>query len=701
MNNDRERVILHEWPRDPDGPTVREPPPQGVRTPNNMPWGHTLDDFYWIRPFPGVKSKVIWTRSMLDEFGENFGEQPGVPQVEPRRLRPWPLLKVPNDDALFGLVDETCNRDHSLKPRRFHAVKSTGLLCKRLFSMDTHPLAVFESTEEKIEWSAEPALMNDDAPPGTEESILEGAVKSQDRLVEDDGKDDESAMAEVFVQADDNITGGFVLESSIEGETGDRQNCTEIDVPEIIVEERCEDRHDVVTEDDTKKDESEGSKVIVETHDDLTPAERQAMESFMTTDYETVQKLEERIPEEYFPDILLVNDPSGFTMSDVPFLSRPSRMLPVRYKRVWPKLKRDGEPATLFNNDLHCSSAFHWTLTQAERYAASECRRIATLDLSGAPLLGKGGHSAVRKAGIRLPVPLTTQTGDPHVSVAAKLAFSLSEDRELLENEGRIYDAFPDHLQESYCGYNLVASMDHPVPVGACVPKFFGYYVPVQEEEEASRRQEALNRIKKEVERRREREAKREAKKIGVDEAVESTDAYVKSAEEEDDYSGEDDDDSFSDHSPLRVEEIRSPILLLEECGTPIEPEEFSEDERSECFSLVLRLHHAGFVQNSLYPRNILRQPGPLSVRPSERSLKTPSFRIIDFGRGEFVPLFVEKFLETVWSRLGPPMVLTREEIERVKEMSEIGKEEAVRWYINGTGSELRKAAKILYIKDY
>ncbi|KAG7442756.1 uncharacterized protein BT62DRAFT_1010089 [Guyanagaster necrorhizus] len=700
MNNDRERVILHEWPRDPDGPTLPELPPQGVRTPNNMPWGHTLDDFYWIHPFPGAKSKLIWTRSMLDEFGENFGGQPGVPQVEPRRLRPWPLLKVPNDDASFGLVDETCNRDHSLKPRPFHAVKNTEL----------------ESTENKIESPPEPALMNDDAPPATKESILEGAVKSQDRLLEDDGKDDESAMAKVFVQVDDNITGGAVLEFSIEGETGDRQNCTGLrstspkktdtmwqQVVKKFSTTIASDRNLMIkAEDDTKKDESEGSKAIVETHDDLTPAERQAMESFMTTNYETVQKLEERIPEEYFPDILLVNDPSGFTISDNPFLSRPSRTLPVRYKRVWPKLKRDGEPATLFNNDLHCPSAFHWTLTQTERYAASECRRIATLDLSGAPLLGKGSHSAVRKAGIRLPVPLTTQTGDQHVSVAVKLSFSLSEDRDFLENEGRIYDAFPDHLQESYCGYNLVASMDHPVPVGACVPRFFGYYVPVQEEEEAKHRRETLKSIKKEVERRREREVKREAKKIGVDEAVESTDAYGKLAEEEeDDYSGEDNDDNFSDYPPLPVEEIYSPILLVEECGTPIEPEQFSEDERSECFSLVLRLHHAGFVQNSLYPRNILRQPGPLTVRPSERSLKTPSFRIIDFGRGEFGPLFVEKCLASVWGRMGPPMVLTREEMDKVKEEAEVGKEEVVRWHNNSIRDELWRAARVLHVKDY
>ncbi|KAK0201205.1 hypothetical protein DFS33DRAFT_1228955, partial [Desarmillaria ectypa] len=59
------------------------------------------------------------------------------------------------------------------------------------------------------------------------------------------------------------------------------------------------------------------------------------------------------------------------------------------------------------------------------------------------------------------------------VSVAAKLTFPHSEDRELLENEGRIYVVFPEHLQESYTGYHLVDSIGHPLPVGACVPKFF------------------------------------------------------------------------------------------------------------------------------------------------------------------------------------------------------------------------------------
>ena len=52
-----------------------------------------------------------------------------------------------------------------------------------------------------------------------------------------------------------------------------------------------------------------------------------------------------------------------------------------------------------------------------------------------------------------------------------------------------------------------------------------------------------------------------------------------------------------------------------------------------ELYSSLLRLHHAGFLQESLYTRNMVVQPGPLWKHPSQRSKDTPSFRIIDFGR--------------------------------------------------------------------
>ncbi len=35
-----------------------------------------------------------------------------------------------------------------------------------------------------------------------------------------------------------------------------------------------------------------------------------------------------------------------------------------------------------------------------------------------------------------------------------------------------------------------------------------------------------------------------------------------------------------------------------------------------------------------MYRRNVLVQPGPLSVPRANRSLDEPSYRIVDFGRG-------------------------------------------------------------------
>jgi len=49
---------------------------------------------------------------------------------------------------------------------------------------------------------------------------------------------------------------------------------------------------------------------------------------------------------------------------------------------------------------------------------------------------------------------------------------------------------------------------------------------------------------------------------------------------------------------------------------------------------LLHRLHLASFVQGSFYERNILMQPGPLTLPRAERSFNDPSYRIIDFGRG-------------------------------------------------------------------
>jgi hypothetical protein len=67
---------------------------------------------------------------------------------------------------------------------------------------------------------------------------------------------------------------------------------------------------------------------------------------------------------------------------------------------------------------------------------------------------------------------------------------------------------------------------------------------------------------------------------------------------------------------------------------------------------MFVNLHNAGFLQGSVYPRNILMQPGPLTLPPSKRSLASPSFRIIDFGRGEHKQDFVRDVIGMdAWQR--------------------------------------------------
>ncbi|TBU30409.1 hypothetical protein BD311DRAFT_659140 [Dichomitus squalens] len=207
---------------------------------------------------------------------------------------------------------------------------------------------------------------------------------------------------------------------------------------------------------------------------------------------------------------------------------------------------------------------------------------VAHLYLRKKNRFGSGNHSFVYRAPLTLPPPLSGRSPTGQVTVAAKLAYSRCTAHELLHNEARVYDTLPKHLQEDWCGYNVVPQCRFPVPVGAITPKFFGFYLPVDKEGKFMMKRHA----------------------------------------------------GCSEDEPHAVE-WASPILLMEECGTPVEPAEFTADQRTECFSLILRLHHMDIVQGSFYIRNIMCQPGPLTLPPDKRSYDHPSFRIIDFGRGK------------------------------------------------------------------
>jgi len=97
-----------------------------------------------------------------------------------------------------------------------------------------------------------------------------------------------------------------------------------------------------------------------------------------------------------------------------------------------------------------------------------------------------------------------------------------------------------------------------------------------------------------------------------------------------------------------------TPLLLMEPCGQQVEYPSLTLTDKEQIFGLLERLHVASFTQGSFYWRNIVVQPGPLTLPLEERSLDEPSFRIIDFGRGlcPSVNCTIESFAaEAKWER--------------------------------------------------
>ncbi|KAF6747674.1 hypothetical protein DFP72DRAFT_821473 [Ephemerocybe angulata] len=186
------------------------------------------------------------------------------------------------------------------------------------------------------------------------------------------------------------------------------------------------------------------------------------------------------------------------------------------------------------------------------------------------------------------------------VSVVAKLSYQYDSH---LEKEAKNYQEFPTHFFQHWSGYNLMRPLHQPFPVGALVPQFYGYYVP--------------------------------------DEEIPPKDFYRKDGP----LAAPGDAEREESGSSSVENRYRSPILLIEDCGTPVcaTVDEMNIDDRQEIATLFFRLHQAGWCHNSAYTRNVLRQLGPINDFPLARmcnahnrsDMRQTSFRLIDFGRSE------------------------------------------------------------------
>ncbi|EPT03271.1 hypothetical protein FOMPIDRAFT_1116483 [Fomitopsis schrenkii] len=695
--SNRRRIVSRQWLRDPSGGLLPRPPPVGTRAPNGLIWGHSLEDFMWIQRVPNVNVLTIWSRSMIKEFAENYDEgEFDTPEPLPRSRRPWPVLRIAQDARNrtippVGVYDDGSDHEDD-EPRsvrqwrvraddpktgesrmdkiinRFVVEDLSDALVpnngeKPVISPLRHPYAALWTPDlregyaiarkngtcsqytlirrpggksrhgeladdmglmavmihdtdqpEPLETKSDPfalviedngktlSLFHDPTPVVFVDKALKrkrgGVEKAEEGSAgapADDAKDTKEAtgtdgdveMASIPADEDDKAVEdetmlepmetteasgddgtGASAEAEASTSVGTAQHLGSEDVTstpmaDVTPTPMTDATPTPMTDATPTPMTDQGTRIVMigvlgedsDSEDECEAEDEQAGETepealtkcisaggiFDQDVLAQLPKLEEFLPEEYFPDALIVHRQD---------------QEPTKYKRILPKFARDED--------------------------SSERERVGTLCLGG-PMLGEGHHSTVRRAPLQLPPPLSAFGQHRMVTVAAKRSFGNISARRFLRHEASIFNLLPRHLQEEYCGYNLVSPIRHPVPVRAVVPKFFGYYVPL---------------------------------------AADGT-------WRDDTYESHREDDTTS------VEGL-SPILLMEECGDPVAPHKFSIDDRSECYSLVCRLQLAGFLQGSMYVRNILWQPGPLSKPPQERSRKTPSFRIIDFGRAMY-----------------------------------------------------------------
>ncbi|KAI1792702.1 hypothetical protein LXA43DRAFT_310913 [Ganoderma leucocontextum] len=599
----RKRRLCNIWRRIPDGRYLeKDQAPVGHRTPNGLVWGHTLDELGLIERDPGLPIYTQYSRSQLKELGENYDDADwdGEPLVRPRVKRPWPVLKLPkrhpaNTTPPVGAIDGGCDEEHD--------EDCTYTVRWDEFSDDRKGKTTPRLGQPPPACSTDPANLctgcwiSNDPSTGTEGDVLRNptgyvydcvwcehfAVCAREAA--DPcfflGQKTHDMIWEPRIFAD--FTG--VLRFDGFGEWHKFLPPGALDsVPEHLK---------------ATADERTGESGAAHPKTSGLHACRALPFSFSVTD------LDPEDEEFYYRarasgfNLTKVDGkgkateaPGLFSLKDLPKLEE---FIP---EGLFPDVLLVHDPAKLTNHAQPGSEPVKYkrlfpALARDNDFdkdikGSSKTENVAHLHLHKTNRLGEGHHSYVYRAPLTLPPPLSARSHTGQCTVAAKLAFPHCTAHALLANEGKVYSELPKHTQEEYCGFNIAPPCNYPVPVGAIAPKFFGYYVPVGEDGEAA-------------------------------------EGYGGKQEEH---------KGCSESRPCKVA-WTSPILLMEECGTPVRPEKFSADERTECFSLLHRLHKLNIVQGSFYVRNVLIQPGPLTDAPERRSIDTPSFRVIDFGRGE------------------------------------------------------------------
>ena len=175
---------------------------------------------------------------------------------------------------------------------------------------------------------------------------------------------------------------------------------------------------------------------------------------------------------------------------------------------------------------------------EPNKYVLRECRELSKLVYEG-PIriilttvryqnLARSGYCVHLSEHDRFKHPLRTT-----VRVTAKLSMQ-GDDR--LERESLNHQAFPDRFFQHWNGHNVVSPLNESVPVGALVPQYYGHFVP---DEDIPARKEKRAAVADEV--------------------------------------GQSDMDDVCGREEFHY---RSPIILMENCGSPTDIDALNTDNK-------------------------------------------------------------------------------------------------------------------------
>ncbi|TDL18078.1 hypothetical protein BD410DRAFT_775301 [Rickenella mellea] len=102
---------------------------------------------------------------------------------------------------------------------------------------------------------------------------------------------------------------------------------------------------------------------------------------------------------------------------------------------------------------------------------------------SGMPRLGSANLQWQDKTNVPYCKHMDNGPTPPSAKVSVAVKLSVPDDNHLAR-EARIYQSLPPHLFEHWNGFNIVPPLTDPVPLGAVLPQFYGYYVPEEEKNE-------------------------------------------------------------------------------------------------------------------------------------------------------------------------------------------------------------------------